>query len=240
MVPGSLEPDTDYILRLEYLQWAGADGSGDLKVFQIAFHTSEEEAAAPPDGVVSSVVSRTAEAYDYTQALCSGVLMAQGCLDYQSLSLWTFEATNSQAVAWLVQAVDVANPSELSAVWPASCGAPKLTTGAWLGDGACFDLRPIGQGGLLGRVTRTCYPSSNQTVDAGATSQNSATFDASAESIDAGTTSISPSPTSTNASPTQSPGSGSCAIARQQGKTSGGLTWLLLTAALAMGGRRRR
>jgi len=153
--PGQLEPNTDYVLALDYGEH-DAD-AGEASSVRIAFGTGSGPADRPPAPRVSS--SSTSDTRPATE-LCRKVLAAQDCFDTGQDTLLTFEVEDDEAIAWLVLEDYLGE----STVWPASCGEPSLMVGG-AATVRCKDVSAIGPGGVLGATTRYCPQSS--TPDAG-------------------------------------------------------------------------
>jgi len=141
--PGTLQPNTDYDLHVDYTDAVRSPGA----LFDLAFRTSEQPVQAPDAAAVSGY--HTSD--DLNVAGCPDVLNAQDCFDTGPRKLLTLELPDAQPLGWLVQTDYLG----ASAVWPAHCGNPTLSLLANpLHD--CFDVYAIGAGGVLGHATHYC------------------------------------------------------------------------------------
>jgi hypothetical protein len=220
---GTLEPQHDYVIRLEFPQPTLSDG-GTTQPIEIAFRTGDgpAERLAPVDVTGDR---QTPDGPDFRlaflEAECAEEIRAQGCFDTGPNTLIHFEVSEAAAIGFVVA----------GKLWPARCGSPAVYEPLFSvpeGDQFCVDVQAIGPGGLITEPTQYCATVETSLVrraDSGAGRTDSRVGGSDSEQDDL----TSPS----GAQPTAS--SGGCVIQRAGSETaSGALGLLVALAALLM------
>lgn len=217
---GSLAPQHDYVLRLEFPQPALA-GGGTAQPIEIAFRTGDGPAERlPPLGVLGD--RQTPDGPNFQRAFrdaeCSAEIEAQDCFDTGPNVLIHFDVEEPRAVGFVVD----------GALWPARCGHPALYRRYFPSAAAgrpptCFDLQAIGPGGLLSEATEYCVvPDSATPVPADSEQDRAATAAAADGDVE--------TPSSRSAS-----SSAGCSVTPTAAFERASLSWLLaLTGVLGL------
>lgn len=147
--PGTLQPDTSYVLHLEYSSWAADLDAGDSPAYDVAFQTGSSRSKAPPKPFVAGY--RASSGLDAMHP-CADVIAAQDCFDQGQNTLLAFDVVGDGALAWLVN-------GELTGrtLWPQRCGDPALFTDQRF-DYGCVDVQTLGVGGKLSDKATFCIP----------------------------------------------------------------------------------
>jgi len=154
--PGPLEPDSDYVLALEYpTDGVGPNDAGPTAV-TLRFRTGMSTAPPAPRTMFAGEEVIPEERQSFTG--CAGELLhAQGCLDTGPRCIHTLDVSAPDVIAWIASPdVDPGGTFERDALWPASCGAPELSLYEAGPAAACLRVQAISDGGKVGDVARFC------------------------------------------------------------------------------------
>jgi uncharacterized protein (TIGR03382 family) len=144
---GELEPNRDYVLRLDYR----TRDDEDAPFYEIAFRTgagrAERLRAPAVAGDQQTVESKNSPWSALGSAECGAEISAQHCFDTSPNTLIRLKADEPRAIGWRVGGM----------LWPVRCGLPSLYEFQRRSVGeACYDIRVLGPGGLASESTRYC------------------------------------------------------------------------------------
>ncbi|MDB4987298.1 MAG: hypothetical protein JWN04_2476 [Myxococcaceae bacterium] len=170
---GDLTPNQEHVLRLDYASELD-DDAGSSEAFEIHFRTGDGPAARVPAPSFAGV-ERASSIIDST---CPEVVHAQDCFDTGQNTLLSFEVTAPQVIGWIAE----------GKLWPAQCGSPALFITEPVSTERCFEVQPLGPGGLIGDSVRYCAPAlaAGPWIDAGLSSPHPSSGDAGPRGADGG------------------------------------------------------
>lgn len=141
LVPGAMAPEQDHVLRLAFEQ--DRPFGADPQVRELHFRTGS--ASVAPLAAATVTGHDSVPEVGHSSGPCPEITSAQDCIDIGPNTLHTFETDAADVIGWALGGF----------VLPARCGA-TVRHRYWATGTACFKLRPLGPGGLLGPATEAC------------------------------------------------------------------------------------